>query len=138
MHRLKLEEQQEKSKILTDAMEQAKTRIIDITKDETKYFPILVGVVAKSIRELGIDVVLIHLNAQDLKRFDKGKLEREVAKKLEKPVKIEWSKEPLEASGGAIASSLDGRTRIVDTLEQRFEALEPKLLIEAGKLLFGD
>jgi len=137
-HRLKLQEQQEKSKILSEVLERTKKRIIEIADDEGKYFPYLVGFVESGIRELGIENVLIHFNANDLKRIDKGKLEREVTKKLGKPVKIEWAKEPLETSGGVIISSNDGKTRIVNTLDQRFEALESKLLIEAGKSLFGD
>lgn len=137
-HRLKLQEQQEKSKILTEVLERTRKRILEIANDENKYFPYLVGFVESGISELGIEDVTIHLNGNDLKRIDKGKLEREVTKKLAEPVKIEWSKEPLETSGGVIISSNDGKTRIVNTLDQRFEALEWKLLIEAGKLLFGD
>jgi len=51
---------------------------------------------------------------------------------------VEWSREPIEASGGAIISSPDGKMRIVNTLEQIFNALEPRLLIEASKSLFGE
>lgn len=137
-HRLKLHEQQEKSKILSEVLERTRNRILEIVNDEGKYFPYLVSFVQSGISELGVENVTIHLNGNDLKRIDKGKLEREVGRKLGKPVRIEWSKEPLEALGGATISNSDGRTRIVNTLDQRFEALESKLLIEAGKLLFGD
>jgi vacuolar-type H+-ATPase subunit E/Vma4 len=37
-----------------------------------------------------------------------------------------------------MVSSRDGKTRIANTLDERFEALESKLLIEAGKVLFGN
>jgi vacuolar-type H+-ATPase subunit E/Vma4 len=49
---------------------------------------------------------------------------------------IAWLDEPLDATGGVIVTSPDGRIRIINTLDERFEALEPKLLIVAGKLLF--
>ncbi len=137
-HRLKLQEQQEKSKILSEVLERTKNRVHETANDQDKYFQYLVGLVESGTNELGIENVMIHLNANDLKRIDKSKLDREVIRKLGKPVKVEWSKEPIEALGGAIVSSIDGRTRIVNTLDQRLEALEPKLLIEAGKLLFGD
>jgi vacuolar-type H+-ATPase subunit E/Vma4 len=136
-HRLKLQEQAEKSKILTDVLDQTKKRAVDFTDDETRYFPFLVNLVVNGIRELGLGNVIIHLNARDIRRIDRAKFEREVAKKLESNVKIEFSKEPLEASGGVVVSNIDGRTRIVNTLDERFEALESKLLVEAGKLLFA-
>lgn len=135
--KLKIQEQSEKSEILTDALEQAKKRVLGIVKDESKYIPFLTGLIESGVREIGLDTVVIHLNGIDPKRIDKAKMERDILKKLDRPVKIEWSKEPLEAAGGAMISSSDGRTRIVSTLEQRFDALESKLLIEAGRVLFG-
>lgn len=137
-HRLKLQEQLEKSKILTDVLDQTKTRVRDIVNDESRYFAILTGLVSSGISEIGLDAVVVHLNGGDLKRIDLSGLERETTKDLKKPIKIEFSKEPIEALGGAIVSSKDGRTRIVNTLDQRFEALESRLLIEAGKILFGE
>lgn len=137
-HRLKLQEQVEKSKILSEVLESTKKRVNEIVNDEGKYFPHLVGYIETGIRELGLDNVTVHLGAADLKRIDASKLEREISKHMQKPVRIEWSKEPIEALGGAVISSNDGKTRIVNTFAERFEALEPKLLIEAGKLLFGE
>jgi vacuolar-type H+-ATPase subunit E/Vma4 len=137
-HRIKLQEQQEKSKILADVLERTRKRIIDITNDESKYVPYLASMIESGIREIGLDNVLVHLNAGDLKRIDKGRLEREVTRKLDKSVKMEWAKDPVDTLGGAMVSSKDGKTRIPNTLDQRFEALEPKLLIEAGKVLFGN
>jgi vacuolar-type H+-ATPase subunit E/Vma4 len=137
-HRIKLQEQQEKSKILTEVMDGTRRRVIDITSDESKYIPYLVSMIESGIRAIGIDNVIVHLNANDLKRFDTGKLEREVTKKLDKSAKVEWAKDPVDALGGAIVSSRDGKIRIANTLDQRFEALESKLLIEAGKVLFSN
>jgi V/A-type H+-transporting ATPase subunit E len=137
-HRIKLQEQQEKNKILTDVLETTRKRIIDVTNNESKYFPYLTGMIESGIREIGINNVVVQLNAKDLKRVDKEILERELAKKVDRSVKVEWANEPIDALGGAVLSSKDGKTRIPNTLDQRFEALEPKLLIEAGKVLFGN
>ncbi len=137
-HRLKLQEQSEKSKILTDVLEQTRARINDLAKDENKYFAYLVGLVSSGISEIGLESVVVHLNSNDLKRIDLTKLEREIPKNPGKAVKVEFSKEPIIASGGVIVSSIDGKTRIVNTLDQRFEGMESKLLIEAGKILFGE
>jgi vacuolar-type H+-ATPase subunit E/Vma4 len=137
-HRVKLKEQQEKSKILQEVLEQARKRVMDMVKDEGRYFPYLAGLVEIGIRELGIENVTIHLNQEDLKRINKANLESEVGKKLNRPVKINWAKEPLGTSGGVILASSDGKARIVGTIDQTFEALESKMLIEAGKVLFGD
>jgi vacuolar-type H+-ATPase subunit E/Vma4 len=137
-HKLKIQEQSEKSKILTDVIEQTKVRSADIVKDSSKYFAYVASLIAGGVREIGLDTVVVHLNARDLKHIDLRRLELEVAKTVGKSVKIEFSKEPIEALGGAIVASEDGRTRILNTLDQRFEALEPTLLIEAGKILFGE
>jgi V-type H+-transporting ATPase subunit E len=136
-HKMKIHEQLEKSKILNEVLEQARKRIMDIVKDEGKYIPYLTGLIENGVREIGLDAVVVHLSGIDLKRVDKAKVERDIGKKLDRTVKIEWSKEPIETAGGAVISSTDGRTRIMSTLDQRLDALESKLLVEAGKILFG-
>ena len=98
----------------------------------------MVGLISSGISEIGLDTVIVHLNSNNLKRLDLNKLEREIPKNPGKTINIEFSKQPIAASGGAIVSSTDGRTRIVNTLDQRFEAMEPKLLIEAGKILLAN
>jgi len=137
-HRSKLQEQKEKSTILSEVLEKTRNRISDMARDQTKYLPYLTNLIETGVRELGDDVALIHLNQADLSRINISNLEKEIGKQLGKECKIEWSKEPIEALGGAIVSSIDGKARIVNTIDQRFDALEPKLLIEAGKSLFGE
>jgi vacuolar-type H+-ATPase subunit E/Vma4 len=136
-HKMKIHEQLEKSKILNEVLEQARKRIMDSVKDEGKYIPYLTGLIENGVREIGLDAVVVHLSGIDLKRVDKTKVERDIGKKLDRTVKIEWSKEPIETAGGAVISSTDGRTRIMSTLDQRLDALESKLLVEAGRILFG-
>jgi vacuolar-type H+-ATPase subunit E/Vma4 len=136
-HKSKLREQKEKDIVMTEVLGQAKKRALDITKDENKYLPYLTTLVENAIRQLEDETVLIHLNKADMTRINRPNVERDIAKGLQRPIKIEWSKEPIEAAGGAVVSSLDGKTRIVNTLDERFDAMEPKLLIEAGKSLFG-
>jgi vacuolar-type H+-ATPase subunit E/Vma4 len=136
-HKMNLQEQLEKSKILSDVLEQTRTCVKEIVMDDENYFPYLSSLVSSGIDEIGLDAVVIHLNAADQRRINQGDLEREIGKNLGRAIKVEFSKEPIEAFGGAVVSSKDGRTRIVNTLDQRFEALEPRLLIEAGKMLFS-
>ena len=137
-HRSKLQEQREKNAILSEVLDQTKKRVVDMTKDESRYFPYLTALIKVGIRELGHETALVHLNEADLRKVDRTMLERQLAKELGRTIKIEWAKEPVEAMGGAVISSSDGKTRIVNTLDQRFDALEPKLLIEARKSLFGE
>jgi len=136
-HKSKLREQKEKDIVMTEVLDHAKKRALDITKDENKYLPYLTTLVENAIRQLEDETVLINLNKADMTRINRPNVERDIAKGLQRPIKIEWSMEPIEAAGGAIVSSLDGKTRIVNTLDERFDAMEPKLLIEAGKSLFG-
>jgi len=136
-HISKLREDKEKDIVMTEVLGHAKKRVLDMAKDETKYLPYLMNLVESAIQQLGDATPLVHLNKADMTRINRTNLERDVAKGLQEPIKIEWSKEPIEAAGGAIVSSPDGKTRIVNTLDERFDALESKLLIEAGKSLFG-
>ena len=136
-HKSKLHEQQEKDTVMTEVLDHAKKRVMDVAQDDSKYLPYLTTLVESAIRQLGDETLLIHLNKADMTRINRTNLEREINKGLQKPIKIEWSKEPIEAAGGAIVSSPDGKTRIVNTLDERFNALESRLLIEAGKSLFG-
>jgi len=136
--RLKLEEQFEKSRIVTEVLDQSKERVIETLKDERRYLAYLAALVTSGIREIGLEAVVVHLNVHDLSRVNTIELEREISKLLGKSAKIEFSSEPVKALGGAIVSSKDGKTRIINTLDQKFEALEPRLLIEAGKTLFGE
>jgi vacuolar-type H+-ATPase subunit E/Vma4 len=136
-HISKLRENKEKDIVMTEVLDHAKKRVLDMAKDETKYLPYLMNLVESAIQQLGDPTPLVHLNKADMTRINRSNLERDVAKGLQKPIKIEWSEEPIEAAGGAIVSSPDGKTRIVNTLDERFDALESKLLIEAGKSLFG-
>ncbi len=135
-HRLNLQEQLAKSKIISDVLEQTKARVTEIVKDDKAYFGFLVNVVSSGVKEIGLSDVVVHLNKHDLARIDRIKLERDANEKLGKSVKIEIANEPTQAIGGVIVSSKDGKTRIVNTLDQRFEAFEPDLLIEASKILF--
>ena len=133
-HRSKMREQEEKEKILQEVLDKSKKRCTELVRDSDRYLPLLTSLIESGIRELGEKTVMIHLNSQDLKTA--SALEQRIAKRV--TAKVEWSKEPIESSGGAIISSPDGKIRIVNTLEQRFVALEPRLLIEAKKSLFGE
>jgi len=134
-HRTKLREQQEKDKIVEEILDQVRKRTSQLAADEARYTPMLTHLIESGIQELGEKTVMIHVNKADLERM--SSLTQKVGKSLGS-VRVEWSKEPIQAMGGAIVSSVDGRIRIDNTLDQKFEALEPKLLIEARASLFSE
>jgi len=136
-HRVKLREQEEKNKILSDVLDQTRKRAAQFADDENRYMPYLTKLIVSGVDELGLDNATLHLNSRDQKRFDTRKHLQEVIKQLQRPVKVEMARDPINCTSGAIISSSDGKIRIGNTLEQRFEALESNLLIEAGKVLFG-
>jgi len=134
-HLSKIREQREKDKIMLDVMDRAKKRVLETIGDDAKYIPMLTRLIESGIHELGEKSAMIHLNERDLRNI--SSLELRVNKTLTGDVKVEVSKRPIEASGGAVISSQNGKIRMVNTLDQRFEALESKLLVEARKSLFG-
>jgi len=136
-HVLKLREQEEKNKILTEVLDQTRKRASEITVDENRYLQYLTKLSVDGIQEIELEDVVLHLNAGDMKRFGE-KLNREISKQLQKPGKVEFAREPIDTAGGVIISNTNGTIKIVNTFEQRYEALEARLLIEAGKLLFNE
>ena len=136
-HQAKLLEQSEKDKILSSVLEDVRSRLRESTRDQNTYFGYLTRLAADAIRQLGMDDVTIHLSSEDLKRIDSALFMREIEKHTS-PIKLEIAKKPIEASGGVVVASKDGRIRVVNTFEQRFEALEPRMLIEAGRILFSE
>ena len=136
-HKMKLLEQSEKGKILTAVLNEVKEMVHQTRSNENTYVEYLGRLAADAISQLGMAKVTVGLNADDLKRIDASRLTREIEKHGQDLPKLEISKEPISASGGVVLSSPDGRIRIMNTFEERFEALEPRLLIEAGRLLFG-
>jgi V/A-type H+-transporting ATPase subunit E len=136
-HALKLREQEEKNKILNEVLDQTRKRASEITVDENRYLQYLTKLSVDGIQEIGLENVVLHLNAGDAKRFGE-KLNREISRQMQKPGKVDLAREPIETAGGVIISNNDDTIRIVNTFEQRYEALEARLLIEAGKLLFNE
>ena len=136
-HRIRLREQSEKDKILTEVLAETKKNVLHIVMDEDKYLAYLVRIISDAIRQINLPSVTIHMNAEDLRRIDSTKLIREITDNVNTSA-IVVSKNPISCSGGAVISSPDDKIRIVSTFDQRIEALEPRLLIEAGRLLFTD
>ena len=134
-HRTKLREQQEKDKIVEEVLSQVRKRTSQLAADEARYTPMLAHLIEIGIHELGEDTAVIHVNKADLERM--SSLTQKVAKNFGS-MRVEWSKQPIQAMGGAIVSSMDGRIRIDNTLDQKLEALEPKLLIQARASLFSE
>jgi len=135
-HQVKLLEQSEKDRILTSVLDDVKRKLRESTQEQDVYLKYLTRLTTDAITHLGMEHVTIHLTSDDLKRVDSTQFTRAIEKLM--PVKVEISKEPTVASGGVVVSSKDGRVRIVNTFEQRLEALEPRLLIEAGRILFNE
>ena len=136
-HQAKLLEQSEKDKILSSVLDGVKARLRESTSDQNAYFAYLIRLAVDGIRQLGMDNVNIHLTSEDLKRIDSTQFVHEISK-LTSPIMLKIAKEPIEASGGLIVASKDDKIRIVNTFDQRFEALEPRMLIQAGRILFSE
>ena len=134
-HRTKLREQQEKDKIVEEVLGQVRKRTSELAADEARYIPMLTHLIESGVKELREKTAVIHVNKADLERM--SSLTQRVGKSLGS-VRVEWAKEPIQAMGGAIVSNVDGTIRIDNTLDQKFEALQPKLLIGARASLFSE
>lgn len=129
---------EEKNRIVDEVLRDAKVRMLEFTKDRARYRPVLARMIQEAIRSLGTSQVVLRLTRRDASRFNSGELLREVRKHLGQDVAITLAEEHIEGTGGAIVTSEDGRIRAENTFETRLRSMEPTLLREIGKILFGD
>jgi vacuolar-type H+-ATPase subunit E/Vma4 len=128
---------EEKNKLIDEVFKEAWEEISRIANVNGEYKPILEGLIAEAIKALGVNRCIIKLSEKDKKRFNLDKLEFDVTKMLNMNVKISWNENSLDALGGAVVSTEDGKISFNNTLDARFERVERKLFFEVAKILFG-
>ncbi len=134
----KIAEQEAKARIVAEVLEDVRKALGDLVKDETKYRPILMRLLVEAIRSLSLREAVVEITKLDSERFRQQDLEMELRKQLADDLNITWSGSNLKALGGACVTSKDGKIRMSNSLDDRLSALEPRLIIEAGRILFSD
>jgi vacuolar-type H+-ATPase subunit E/Vma4 len=118
--------------ILHDVLEE----LIEWSKnDRIGYMELLKNLIIEGIETIREDVELI-LKEEDLKlNLDLTSLSREVADKIGVNVKVTFSKEKLDAAGGVVIRSVDGRIVVHNTFEAIIERFKRRLHSRILKML---
>jgi vacuolar-type H+-ATPase subunit E/Vma4 len=118
--------------ILHDVLEE----FIEWSKsDRIGYMKLLKNLIIEGIETIREDVELI-LKEEDLKlNLDLTSLSREVADKIGVNVKVTFSKEKLDAAGGVVIRSVDGRIVVHNTFEAIIERFKRRLHSRILKML---
>jgi len=115
-----------KNDVIAKIIDRVKQELSEFSSDEN-YF---LNLIREAIDELGASKSRIYISPKDVSMMRKFlERDKELASKI-----MEVKEDNF--LGGVIAEDVDGKLRIDNTYETRFEMLLPKLLPEIGKELF--
>ncbi|HUV46287.1 MAG TPA: V-type ATP synthase subunit E [Dehalococcoidia bacterium] len=115
-----------KNDVITKIIDKVKQELSEFSSDEN-YF---LNLIREAIDALGADKSRIYVSPKDVSMVRKFlERDKELASKI-----MEVKEDNF--LGGVIAENIDGKLRIDNTYETRFEMLLPKLLPEISKELF--
>ncbi len=115
-----------KNDVIAKIIDRVKQELSEFSSDEN-YF---LNLIREAIDELGADKSRIYISPKDVSMVRKFlERDKELASKI-----MEVKEDNF--LGGVIAENVDGKLRIDNTYETRFEMLLPKLLPEISKELF--
>lgn len=127
----------EKNKVVRGVLEELRCMLAEFARDDSSYRPFLTRAIARGVEAIPSETVRIALPERDLKRFKSSRLLEEALAKTQTAKKAVLSNEPIEALGGAVVTSEDGRMRADCTLDAKLELMEARLLAQISKILFA-
>ncbi len=107
--------------LVQGVLDQAKDKLARLVDDETRYLPVLGGLLAQAASGIERDELTAQMSVADHARLAKRWAQWSGEQVPEKS--IELSAEPLQCSGGILVLSRDGRIRVDNTFEGRLERL---------------
>lgn len=137
---------QARQTLLNELYAEAKTRLSDLSKQQSTYADLLKGLVLQGLFGLMESNVTIQCRAEDVDLVKKAiehakdKYQQAQFKKNPKEVKVtidEANPLPSQSAGGIALSAVEGRIKIANTLESRLELLQDQMLPEIRVLLYG-
>ena len=125
-----------KEEITSSVLSEAKKRLQDLTHTK-KYVSILEKLIIKAGIILGDNALELLLTEKDAKLpLDLNKLAKEISKKTKTNVKINLSKEKIQAIGGVILRTSDGKVIMDNTFDDMLKRKEKILNDKISKILF--
>ena len=125
-----------KEEIISSVLSEAKKRLQDLTHTK-KYVSILESLIIEAGIILGDNVLEVLLTKKDSKLpLDLNKLAKKIGKKTKTNVKLNLSKEKIQAIGGAILRTSDGKVIMDNTFDDILKQKEKILNDKISKMLF--
>ncbi|KAJ3195783.1 V-ATPase V1 sector subunit E [Irineochytrium annulatum] len=134
---------QARQQVLDDLLQDARSRLTQISSDPTKYQKLLTDLLLQTFYQLMEQNVHVQCRKKDVEVVQSaiGEAKKTFESKLKNAsVTAVVDKEsflPDASAGGVIVSAFDGRIRIANTLEARVELLAEAMLPDIRILLFG-
>jgi len=126
----------EKERLVTSVLDEVKTKLGALSQSE-KYALILVKMILDAGIVLGGGKLEVSLNERDSALPLKfSMLAKAIAGKTGKKTQIKRSKEKIEAFGGAVVKTVDGRIVADNTFEATLKRRERNLRFKIAKILF--
>jgi len=126
----------EKERLMTNVLEEAKARLVALTKTE-KYVSELERIVLDGGIALGGGRLQIVLNKHDATLpLNLDAISKTISEKTGNKTELKFSKERIEASGGAVIKTADKRIVLDNTFEAMFKRREKELRLKIAGILF--
>ncbi|UCD26017.1 MAG: hypothetical protein JSV75_03655 [Candidatus Bathyarchaeota archaeon] len=127
----------EKERLVTSVLDQVKTRLEALSQSE-KYIPVIEKMILDGGIVLGGGKLEISLNKRDsVLPLKFSTLAKAIAEKSGKKTQIKLSGEIIEAFGGAVVKTVDGRIVVDNTFEAILKRRERDLRFKITRILFG-
>lgn len=125
-----------KEEIISSVLTEAKKRLRDLTHTK-KYVSILESLIIKAGIILEDNILEVILTERDSKLpLDLNKLAKNIAKKTKTKVELNLSKEKIQAIGGVILRTSDGKVIMDNTFDDMLKQKEKILNDKISKILF--
>lgn len=126
----------EKERLVTTVLDEVKTRLRALSQSK-KYISILETLIVDAGTVLGGGALEILLNKRDSTLPLKlNVLTKKIAEKTEKKTQLKLSKQKIEALGGAVVKTVNGRIVADNTFEAIIQRREKDLRFKIAKILF--
>lgn len=126
----------EKERLMGSVLDEAKSRLAALTKTE-KYDSVLEKAIVDAGVALGGGKLQVILNKRDSAlKLKLDPMSKKISEKTKNQTSLQLSKEKIEASGGAVVKTADGKVILHNTFEAMLNRREKELRLKTAKILF--
>lgn len=126
----------EKQRLIRDVLDRARSRLESLTKTDN-YLSELEKIIVDAGIALGGENIQVLLNKNDsMLPLKLNAMSKAISQKTGNKTQLELSKERIEAFGGAVVRTVDGKVILHNTFEAMLKRREEKLRLKIAKILF--